>query len=321
VPEANKVPNEADLMSSVRVRTEDWPEHERLTMFREFGGKRVRVEPLPDEPFRIDATFMNLPNLRLISVRRSALRSEFADGKLRLMINLGGDALASRSGRDFALKRGDAIALTGDDGGSFTTVRSGHLATIEFGDASLVPGLADAADSRSRHLAARSPALLLLRNYLQAICADDLLQDSALRSLAAAHIEDLAALALSADRETQAIASGRAVRAARLRLIKADIRALLESPISLGDLAGRHQLSPRYIRMLFAGEGTSFSEFVREERLVRARQMLLGLRFDHRRISDIAYQVGFSDLSYFNRCFRRRFGVSPTELRQNRVFY
>jgi AraC-like DNA-binding protein len=31
-----------------------------------------------------------------------------------------------------------------------------------------------------------------------------------------------------------------------------------------------------------------------------------------RRISDIAFACRFNDLSYFNRCFRRRFGLTPT---------
>jgi AraC-like DNA-binding protein len=34
-----------------------------------------------------------------------------------------------------------------------------------------------------------------------------------------------------------------------------------------------------------------------------------------RKISDISLNVGFSDLSYFNRTFRRAFGVTPSELR------
>jgi AraC-like DNA-binding protein len=34
-----------------------------------------------------------------------------------------------------------------------------------------------------------------------------------------------------------------------------------------------------------------------------------------RRISDIAFDCGFNDLSYFNRCFRRRFGAPPTQFR------
>ena len=32
-------------------------------------------------------------------------------------------------------------------------------------------------------------------------------------------------------------------------------------------------------------------------------------------MSDIALACGFDELSYFNRCFRRRFGASPTQYR------
>jgi len=34
-----------------------------------------------------------------------------------------------------------------------------------------------------------------------------------------------------------------------------------------------------------------------------------------RRISDIAYDAGFGDLSYFNRVFRRRYDATPSEIR------
>ena len=30
----------------------------------------------------------------------------------------------------------------------------------------------------------------------------------------------------------------------------------------------------------------------------------------------IAYDVGFGDLSYFNRVFRRRYGATPSDIRQ-----
>jgi len=30
---------------------------------------------------------------------------------------------------------------------------------------------------------------------------------------------------------------------------------------------------------------------------------------------DIAYSCAFNDLSYFNRCFRRRFGAAPSQFR------
>ena len=37
--------------------------------------------------------------------------------------------------------------------------------------------------------------------------------------------------------------------------------------------------------------------------------------FDHRSISSIAFDLGFADLSYFNRTFRRRHEATPTEVR------
>lgn len=297
-----------------RVRTDDWPERDRVAMFRDnISRDRVFVEPLPDSPFRIEGTLVKLLGLGLASVRRSALKSDFADGSDRLMINLGGPALATQAGREVSLGVGDAICLSGGEIGRFTTSGAGQIATVEFPDGSLSRLLRDAAPQR---ITAAIPVLQLLRAYLNAIWASDLLDARALRPLATEHIRDLAALALGAGREADEIARGRGLRAARLQVIKIDILARLHENLAIGGVACRQRLSPRYVGMLFASDGTSFSEFVREERLKRARRMLLGSRFDHLRISEIAYSVGFNDLSYFNRSFRRRFGCSPGEMRE-----
>jgi AraC-like DNA-binding protein len=37
------------------------------------------------------------------------------------------------------------------------------------------------------------------------------------------------------------------------------------------------------------------------------------------KISDIAYACGFNEVSYFNRCFRRRFGSTPGQFRNSSV--
>jgi len=36
-------------------------------------------------------------------------------------------------------------------------------------------------------------------------------------------------------------------------------------------------------------------------------------------ISSIAYDVGFGDLSYFNRAFRRRYDATPSDIRNRRA--
>ncbi len=288
-------------------------------MFREtFGGDRIRVEPSPDESLQIDVTLMKLPGLGLLSGYRSALRSDFADGHDRLVFNLGSEALAKQFGREVVLEPSAAIALSGADWGSFTTPRTGPIATLVFPRGGLLPLLNDVGRSCGRRIPSNSPALRLLRGYLNALQMSDGMSTFALQPLAIAHIYDLAALALGATREAEEIARGRSVRVARLQAIKIAILGNLDRDVSVGHIAAQHELSPRYIRMLFESEGTSFTEFVREHRLKRARSKLLSRRFDHLRISDIAYQVGFNDLSYFIRTFRRRFGRSPREIRELR---
>jgi AraC-like DNA-binding protein len=42
--------------------------------------------------------------------------------------------------------------------------------------------------------------------------------------------------------------------------------------------------------------------------------MLTDLRYGSWPISAIAYEAGFGDLSHFNRSFRRRYGVPPSEV-------
>lgn len=84
------------------------------------------------------------------------------------------------------------------------------------------------------------------------------------------------------------------------------------SPVAV---ARRHGISDSYIRKLFEGEGTSFSEFVLGLRLMRAHRMLTDARWRDRSIAAIAFEAGFGDLSYFNRVFKRVYGLRPSELR------
>ena len=217
-----------------------------------------------------------------------------------------------------SLEQGDAIALSGADRGTLTTSRAGQVATLEFPRGALLPLLKDPRRGCAHRVRHDSVALRLLRAYVEAAHAAAS-ADTALPQLVVAHIHDLAALAVGAARDAAEQANGRGVRAARLQAIKQDILSRIDRDIALDALASRHQVSARYIRMLFASEGTSVSEFVRDERLKRARSLLLRPSSSRRPIAEVAYAVGFNDLSYFNRAFRRRFGQSPREMRDGNV--
>ena len=74
-------------------------------------------------------------------------------------------------------------------------------------------------------------------------------------------------------------------------------------------------LSARYVQDLLSSAGGSFSERILELRLQDAKAILTDARCQDRRIGDIALEVGFSDISYFNRSFKKRFGCSPRAAR------
>jgi AraC-like DNA-binding protein len=80
-------------------------------------------------------------------------------------------------------------------------------------------------------------------------------------------------------------------------------------------IAAKANISERYLHQLLDEEGLTFTHIVRDRRLDRAFAMLRDSSLDHLHISQVAYETGFNDLSYFSRCFRCRFGDTPRAIR------
>ena len=147
----------------------------------------------------------------------------------------------------------------------------------------------------------------------QTLCASQApCLDAAGQHLMAQHLVDLVALLFTTRKGPGE--PGRA--SAQLDLIRADaLRDLGNPALALANLVRRHGLSERQAQRLFEQSENTFTEFVIEQRLLLARKLVTDPTQRHRKISDVAHMSGFSDLSYFNRAFRKRFGVSPTEMR------
>ena len=126
---------------------------------------------------------------------------------------------------------------------------------------------------------------------------------------------DLLALALDDTRSIRD-ASRESLREALYASVRADIRLRLSEPgLDLASVAARAGIAPRTLQTWFHENGTCFTEFVLEQRLELAARQLQDIA-PQASISEIAYVTGFSDLSYFSRCFRRRFGVRPRDVRE-----
>jgi AraC-like DNA-binding protein len=48
---------------------------------------------------------------------------------------------------------------------------------------------------------------------------------------------------------------------------------------------------------------------------IEAHRMLIDPRFADRTVSSVAFEIGFGDISYFNRTFRQLYGATPTDER------
>ena len=68
-----------------------------------------------------------------------------------------------------------------------------------------------------------------------------------------------------------------------------------------------------FCKVFHKATGLKFTDYVTRVRLEDARTQLLN---PNRRISEVAYDVGFQSLTQFNRTFKRVFGQSPTEFRE-----
>jgi AraC-like DNA-binding protein len=322
--------NERTTFEPLRLSTESFSARDRTAIWRDMICRwLIRVEisqPAGALPFHRLAMW-ELPGLSIIegqgcpctAARTPAL---VEDGKDDLLLNVNtfGPASAHWLGQDVDLTPGDAIIVPTAEPGEMRFGEDFGYLNLRIPRAGIAPFVRDLDQALMKPIPFHDEALRLLIGYVRLIQDLPPVSSEELRRAVALHLQDLLAVAVGATRDAEETAKGRGIGAARLADIKADItRSLDKGPVSADELAGRHGVSPVYIRKLFAREGTTLSSYVLEQRLSRAHRLLANPAQSHRSISDIAYAVGFGDLSYFNRHFRLRFDRTPSDVRAGKT--
>lgn len=101
----------------------------------------------------------------------------------------------------------------------------------------------------------------------------------------------------------------------RIRSILRYLEEHYQETVTLEDLAAITNLTPTYVSRFFREQmGGGFNETVRDIRLEHAAEDLASTGG---KISDVAFNNGFSNLNSFNRDFRARFGKSPRDYRRD----
>ncbi|AST96827.1 helix-turn-helix domain-containing protein [Shouchella clausii] len=91
------------------------------------------------------------------------------------------------------------------------------------------------------------------------------------------------------------------------------IHAHYHEPLTLGQLAARYDMAPKYFSAAFRKcTGVGPIDYVIHCRMKRARQLLMTGAFT---VSAVARSVGYQDPYYFSRLFKKQFGVAPSYVR------
>jgi AraC-like DNA-binding protein len=309
---------------SFRFSSDDLRPADRVPFYRDVIGQvvaRFDKEPV-GERFSCKAHFCRLPNLSISYVASTAVRANqtraMTEGSSELILaaHLEGAGKVAQRSREASSIDGNSFLLVSTEHPLHVEHTEGRFVCIGMPRTMLAPMLSNPDAALMSPIPSTIEPLRLLTGYIDLLIKDPTLMRTAeLRRLAVSHVHDLIALAVGATRDATEIAAGRGLRAARLRAIKADIAQNLAGDVTVAALSVRHRLSTRYVRKLFEGENTSLSQFVLGQRLTRVHRMLTDPCNAGRTIADIAFSVGFHDLSTFNREFRRRFGVTPSDVR------
>jgi AraC-like DNA-binding protein len=102
--------------------------------------------------------------------------------------------------------------------------------------------------------------------------------------------------------------------------LKRRIRQYIDNNLCNPDLSNQHiadaqGISTRYLHKLFQNEAETIHALIMSKRLDAARELLEDPLYSGHSIEKIAYSVGFSSPGHFSRCFKKSFGVSPSDVR------
>ena len=289
---------------------------QRLNFWNEVVGQTYAGTYInaPDPAFNAEMLRWKIGELDMIRPRsdpslvgRARLNGAGPD-RVVLHLQCRGTSRHRQGAREAVLSPGDFVLASASDG--YTIDLAAHeLMVVEFPRAALAARLSDLSDRLLRPISGASPGGRIFHDYLLSLWRHGVYsgEDGDWQKGVSDAFYDLTALAA---RGADVARPGRALR----EKLEALVESRLGDPeLRTGAIADALRVSPRTVQNLFAAMGTTPSLYVLERRLKQAGDLL---RADpSASITAIAFDLGFNDSAYFTRCFRRRFGTTPSAWR------
>lgn len=217
-------------------------------------------------------------------------------------------------GRDLLCAPGALILERGDAPYRFSYACTNELHVLKVPKTALGERLRDPDRFCARLIDARSGLAGLFTSMMDQLQALGPTEARAAGVLGRQVVEVLA-LALDQQEGGAADLGASPVRAGHLRRAEEIIRRNLSNPDLSPDLvAASCGISKRYLHEIFSEAERTVSRFIREERLIAARDAIAAS--PALPLAEIAYRFGFSDQAQFSRLFRAQFETTPSDWRK-----
>ncbi|GMO95058.1 helix-turn-helix domain-containing protein [Bradyrhizobium sp. TM239] len=297
-----------------------------LAQLRAMTADICDVIPLTaDDDFHVTSLTKMTGNALLVETRATDLEydrtpAHVARGAMdhfQITLCVAGEMRFSSGRREVTLGSSD-ICLLDMAQPNRTALRGGggrtHLIAIILQRAMLAPRLAHPDSATATLLPANHPHARLIASHFAALG----LPPAPEAANVEATIEAIADLVAAAAGGTADIAAGveRAERHLYLTMIKRRIADNLETDaLTAAELCRHFRISRATLYRQFEADG-GLAHYVREQRLNLAFRQLISPSAQDKRLIDLAVGMRFSSDSTFIRAFRRKFGLTPGELRE-----
>lgn len=290
---------------------------------------------------RSSAPFWNMPRIaptqsRRRSVRWTGLRVEYAwhppfegeaptdPNRMEVVFSAHNDVILAQDGKQYELQvRPGAMYIVGDPATTLRRVREPSDTLEMYVDDGYLETAAQALDlarpqyrptlaANSRVVLPHDPVALSLAHILRRACLGTLELSDIEASAIGGRLAELM-LGVQASAKLAQSTGGERLETGTLRRIIDYVESGLNAPMSVPDLAAIAGLSTFHFTRAFRNSmGMPPHQFVIGRRLDRAKLLLVNT---HMIVEDIAWSLGFENLSHFRRKFHSQFGITPGRLR------
>lgn len=250
------------------------------------------------------------PRSRPATITRSQTRRRSPDTSYIVHILTEGSVTLQQRGYRSELKPGDMIICAAEESYCFDANTTHEMLVTEFDHKALVDRCPQLDSFVARPISGALPQTRILHRYL------DLLWQEARGPMPSGHsavqqsiLLDLTVACLTGQHPSAAVSANPLLA----RIEEAICERLADPELGPAAIAADMGIPLRTVQAAAARAGTTIGRMISDLRLKKAVAILR--RRPDAAISDVAFECGFADSSYFTRCFNKNFGTSPSRFR------